>query len=126
MQVTDPALLVVQAELQCGRAVQLGELETRYRLVAGQTRQHRLNSASDSPEPSSSSGVTQHSSSYTSWTRPVVQGGGSDSSQAGSSVLGDPVSYGNSVLGDPVSSGNSYNRRESSADTSKAITLTDR
>ena len=76
---TDPALLLVQSE-----AGDLSELTSQYRLILEQARRD----SEPSLASSSCSLVTAHSTSYTSWTRPV-QGrrGDSDTCGPNSSIL---------------------------------------
>ena len=71
---TDPKLLLVQSE-----GLSLSELDSQYRLIVGdQARGESETVSQPSYDPSTSTlssshcdDLTHHSSSYTSWTRPV-------------------------------------------------------
>ena len=71
---TDPKLLLVQSE-----GLSLSELDSQYRLIVGdQARRESETVSQPSYDPSTSTlssshcdDLTHHSSSYTSWTRPV-------------------------------------------------------
>ena len=68
---TDPKLLLVQSE-----ALSLSELDSQYRLIVEQTRRESDLTPTFDPSLSTLSSsqcedLTHHSSSYTSWTKPV-------------------------------------------------------
>ena len=81
---TDPALLQLQSEV-----TSLSELDSQYRLVVAGARRHSETTQSYEPSTSTLSSshcdpltTTRHSSSYTSWTKPVqVTESQSDSDQ---------------------------------------------
>ena len=128
---TDPKLLLVQSE-----ALSLTDLTSQYRRIVSQSRRDSettptydpssvpssslpsLPSSSISTFPSSScSAVTAHSTSYTSWTKPVKGRRDSDSCGPNSSIL-DIFTEQEQEL-DVGGAGVSV--RESSADTSKDV-----
>ena len=68
---TDPKLLLVQSE-----GLSLSELDSQYRLIVEQTRRESDLTPTFDPSISTLSSsqcadLTHHSSSYTSWTKPV-------------------------------------------------------